>query len=77
MSRYTIKFDSQAKKDFKSIQTQDMKRIKSAISELGNNPRPSLENNCVLVEIIDKGNISFKSSSGYTNFQVRLPINRT
>ena len=41
MSRYTIKFDSQVKKDFKSIQTQDMKRIKSAISELGNNPRPT------------------------------------
>ena len=40
MNRYTIKFDSRVKKDFKSIQAQDIQRIKSAISELENNPRP-------------------------------------
>ena len=40
MNHYTIKFDSRVKKDFKSIQAQDIKRIKSAISELGRNPRP-------------------------------------
>ena len=40
MNRYTIKFDSRVKKDFKSIQAQDIQRIKSAISELEINPRP-------------------------------------
>lgn len=40
MSSYTIKFDRSVKKDFKSIQAQDIKRIKSAILELSNNPRP-------------------------------------
>ena len=40
MNHYTIKFDSRVKKDFKSIQAQDIKRIKSAISELEKNPRP-------------------------------------
>jgi mRNA interferase RelE/StbE len=37
---YTIKFDRRVKKDLKSIQAQDIKRIKSAILELSNNPRP-------------------------------------
>lgn len=36
MSSYTIKFDSKVKKDFKSIQAQDIKRIKAAILELSN-----------------------------------------
>lgn len=40
MSFYTIKFDRKVKKDFKSIPAQDIKRIKSAIKDLGNNPRP-------------------------------------
>ena len=40
MSLYTIQFDRRVKKDFKSIQAQDIKRIKSAILELSNNPRP-------------------------------------
>jgi mRNA interferase RelE/StbE len=37
---YTIKFDRRVKKDFKSIQAQDIKRIKAAILKLSNNPRP-------------------------------------
>ena len=40
MSLYKIKFDSRVKKDLKSIPAQDIKRIKSAISELENKPRP-------------------------------------
>jgi mRNA interferase RelE/StbE len=40
LSFYTIKFDRRVKKDFKSINAQDIKRIKSAIQELSNNPRP-------------------------------------
>jgi mRNA interferase RelE/StbE len=40
LSFYQIKFDRRVKKDFKSIQAQDIKRIKSAILELSNNPRP-------------------------------------
>jgi mRNA interferase RelE/StbE len=40
LSFYTIKFDRQVKKDFKSIQPQDIKRIKSAILKLSNDPRP-------------------------------------
>ena len=38
---YKIEFDSRVKKDLKSVPSQDIKRIKSAISELSNNPRPS------------------------------------
>ena len=38
---YKIKFDSKVKKDLKSVPSQDIKRIKSAISELSNNPCPS------------------------------------
>jgi mRNA interferase RelE/StbE len=41
LSFYTIKFDRRVKKDFKSIQAQDIKRIKSAILELSNDPRPN------------------------------------
>ncbi|ELS03636.1 addiction module toxin, RelE/StbE family [Xenococcus sp. PCC 7305] len=40
MNFYTIKFDSRVKKDFRSIQSQDIKRIKNAIAELSKNPRP-------------------------------------
>lgn len=40
MNLYTIKFDRRVKKDLKSIQAQDIKRIKSVILELSNNPRP-------------------------------------
>jgi mRNA interferase RelE/StbE len=40
LSSYKIKFDRRVKKDFKSIQAQDIKRIKSAILKLSNNPRP-------------------------------------
>ncbi len=38
---YKIELDSRVKKDLKSIPSQDIKRIKSAISELSSNPRPS------------------------------------
>ncbi len=38
---YKIEFDSRVKKDLKSVPSQDIKRIKSAILELSNNPRPS------------------------------------
>ncbi len=41
MSFYTIQFDRRVKKDFKSLKPQDIKRIKSAILELSNNPRPN------------------------------------
>ena len=40
MSLYTIKFDRRVKKDFKSIPAKDIERIKSAIEDLSNNPRP-------------------------------------
>lgn len=40
MNRYTIDFDRQVKKDFQSINANDVKRIKSAIAELSNNIRP-------------------------------------
>ena len=40
MNQYTIEFDSRVKKDFKSINANDVKRIKTAISELSKNPRP-------------------------------------
>lgn len=40
MNYYTIEFDSRVKKDFKSINANDVKRIKAAISELSKNPRP-------------------------------------
>lgn len=40
MSCYRIRIDRRVKKDFKSIQAQDIKRIKSAIQDLSNNPRP-------------------------------------
>lgn len=38
---YRIEFDSRVKKDLKSVSSQDIKRIKSAISERSNNPRPT------------------------------------
>jgi mRNA interferase RelE/StbE len=37
---YTVKIDKRVKKDFKSIPVQEIERIKSAILELSNNPRP-------------------------------------
>ena len=40
MGSYTIRFDRQVKKDFRSIPVQDIRRIKSAIQNLSNNPRP-------------------------------------
>ena len=40
MSLYTIEFDRRVKKDFKFIPAKDIERIKSAIQDLGNNPRP-------------------------------------
>ena len=40
MSLYTVKFDRRVKKDFKSIPAKDIERIKSAIEDLSNNPRP-------------------------------------
>ena len=40
MSLYTIEFDRRVKKDFKSIPAKDIERIKFAIQNLGNNPRP-------------------------------------
>ena len=41
MDSYTIRFDRQVKKDFRSISAQDIKRIKSAIQALSSNPRPN------------------------------------
>ena len=41
MGSYTIRFDRKVKKDFRSILAQDIKRIKSAIQDLSNNPRPN------------------------------------
>ncbi|MEL6927379.1 MAG: type II toxin-antitoxin system RelE/ParE family toxin [Cyanobacteria bacterium J06600_6] len=41
MNSYTIKFDRKVKKDFRSIPIQDIKRIKSAIQDLCNDPRPN------------------------------------
>lgn len=38
---YKIEFDSRIKKDLKSIPSQDIKRIKSAILQLSNDPYPS------------------------------------
>lgn len=40
MGRYRIEFDRRVKKDFKSVPTQDIERIKAAISDLSSNPRP-------------------------------------
>ena len=40
LNRYTIDFDRRVKKDFQSINANDVKRIKSAIAKLSNNPRP-------------------------------------
>ena len=41
MNSYTIKLDRKVKKDLKSISSQDIQRIKSAIQQLSNNPRPN------------------------------------
>lgn len=40
MSQYEIQFDRRVKKDFKSIMTQEVARIKAAIAALADNPRP-------------------------------------
>jgi mRNA interferase RelE/StbE len=40
LSQYEIIFDRRVKKDFKSISPQDAKRIKVAIANLTNDPRP-------------------------------------
>jgi mRNA interferase RelE/StbE len=40
LSQYQITFDRRVKKDFKSISPQDAKRIKVAIANLANEPRP-------------------------------------
>lgn len=40
MNSYKIEFDRKVKKDLKSVDIQDIKRIKAAIQKLGNNPRP-------------------------------------
>ena len=41
MGDYSIEFDRRVKKDLKSVPTQEMERIKAAISNLSSNPRPS------------------------------------
>ncbi|WP_071590826.1 type II toxin-antitoxin system RelE/ParE family toxin [Synechococcus sp. PCC 7336] len=41
MSQYRIEFDRRVKKDLKSVTTQEVVRIQTAISDLANNPRPS------------------------------------
>jgi mRNA interferase RelE/StbE len=38
---YSIEFDRRVKRDLKSVPTQEMERIKAAISNLSSNPRPS------------------------------------
>ena len=40
MNHYKIEFDRRVKSDLKSVPTQDIKRIKAAISHLSSNPRP-------------------------------------
>lgn len=40
MDHYKIEFDRRVKKDLKSVPTQDIERIKAAISNLSVNPRP-------------------------------------
>lgn len=41
MSQYQIEFDLRVKKDLRSINPQELKRIKFAISQLAEVPRPS------------------------------------
>ena len=41
MNCYRIEFDRRVKKDLTSVPAQDMIRIKAAISDLAENPRPS------------------------------------
>ena len=41
MSQYKIDFDRRVKKDLRSINPQELKRIKIAISQLADEPRPS------------------------------------
>lgn len=40
MSQFRIEFDRCVSKDLKSVPAQDLVRIKAAISDLANNPRP-------------------------------------
>ena len=40
MSCYRIEFDRRVKKDLKSVNAQEINRIKAAISDLAKNPRP-------------------------------------
>ena len=40
MSLYTVELDRRVKKDLKSIDAKEIKRIKKAIAELRINPRP-------------------------------------
>jgi mRNA interferase RelE/StbE len=41
VSQYKIEFDRRVKKDLRSINPQELKRIKFAISQLAEVPRPS------------------------------------
>ena len=40
MSLYRIEFNKRVKKDFRSINPQDIQRIKTQIAQLSENPRP-------------------------------------
>lgn len=40
VSLYRIEFNKRVKKDFRSINPQDVQRIKTAIAQLSENPRP-------------------------------------
>lgn len=40
MTQYRIEFDRRVKKDLKLVNAQELKRIKTAISDLATNPRP-------------------------------------
>lgn len=40
MSKYKIEFDRRVKKDLRNINPQEIERIKLAISQLGDDPRP-------------------------------------
>ncbi len=40
MSQYQIEFDRRVKKDLRSINSQEITKIKQAIAKLADNPRP-------------------------------------